>query len=40
MPGLAELMNAAVSELQKPFLTEEQIVSSRAIMVLDTQLID
>ena len=32
-------MNAA-GELQKPFLTEEQIASSRAIMGLDTQLID
>jgi len=40
MPALAELMNAAIGELQKPFLTEEQIVSSRAIMGLDTQLID
>jgi len=40
MPALVELMNAAIGELQKPFLTEEQIVSSRAIMGLDTQLID
>ncbi|CAN7701392.1 GNAT family N-acetyltransferase [Mesorhizobium amorphae] len=40
MPALAELMNAAIGELQKPFLTEEQIASSRAIMGLDTQLID
>lgn len=40
VPALAELMNAAIGELQKPFLTEEQIASSRAIMGLDTQLID
>ncbi|MER9971640.1 GNAT family N-acetyltransferase [Mesorhizobium sp. M0060] len=33
-------MNAAIGELQKPFLTEEQIASSRAIMGLDTQLVD
>jgi GNAT superfamily N-acetyltransferase len=40
MPALAVLMNAAIGELQKPFLTDEQIASSRAIMGLDTQLID
>jgi len=40
MPALAALMNAAIGELQKPFLTVEQIASSRAIMGLDTQLID
>ncbi|MER9969828.1 GNAT family N-acetyltransferase [Mesorhizobium sp. M0060] len=40
MPALAVLMNAAIGELQKPFLTEEQIASSRAIMGLDTQLVD
>ena len=33
-------MDAAISELQKPFLDESQITSSRAIMGLDTQLID
>src|SRR4051812_7109395 len=38
--ALAELIKAAIGELQKPFLTEEQIVSSRAIMGLDTQLVD
>jgi len=32
-------MDAAISELQKPFLDESQIASSRAIMGLDTQLI-
>lgn len=37
---LKPLMDAAISELQKPFLNEEQIESSRAIMGLDTQLID
>ncbi|MER8574373.1 GNAT family N-acetyltransferase [Mesorhizobium sp. M1338] len=40
MPALAVLMNAAIGELQKPFLTEEQIISSRAILGLDTQLVD
>lgn len=40
MPALSDLMNAAIAELQKPFLTEAQIASSRAIMGLDTQLID
>ena len=33
-------MDAAISELQKPFLDASQIASSRAIMGLDTQLID
>jgi GNAT superfamily N-acetyltransferase len=40
MLALSELMNAAIGELQKPFLTAEQIASSRAIMGLDTQLVD
>jgi GNAT superfamily N-acetyltransferase len=40
IPALIALMNAAIGELQKPFLTEEQIASSRAIMGLDTQLVD
>ena len=34
------LMDAAISELQKPFLDEAQIASSRTIMGLDSQLID
>jgi hypothetical protein len=34
------LMNAAIGERQKPFLTDAQIASSRAIMGLDTQLIN
>ena len=33
-------MELAISELQKPFLDEGQIASSRTIMGLDTQLID
>jgi GNAT superfamily N-acetyltransferase len=32
-------MDAAISELQKPFLDDRQIASSRAIMGLDTQLV-
>lgn len=38
--ALRALMDAAISELQKPFLSEGQIASSRTIMGLDTQLID
>lgn len=34
--ALTALMNAAIGELQKPFLTDAQIASSRAIMGLDT----
>ena len=37
---LKALMDAAISENQKSFLDESQIESSRAIMGLDTQLID
>ncbi len=40
VPALRVLMDAAIGELQKPFLTPEQITSSRTIMGLDTQLID
>ena len=40
LDALKALMNAAISELQKPFLNESQIDSSRVIMGLDTQLID
>jgi GNAT superfamily N-acetyltransferase len=40
LDALKALMHAAISELQKPFLDERQIASSRAIMGLDTQLID
>jgi len=40
LDALRDLMNAAISELQKPFLNENGIASSRTIMGLDTQLID
>ena len=33
-------MQAAIDELQAPFLTAEEIAASRAVMGLDTQLID
>jgi len=39
IPALTALMQAAIAELQKPFLNSSQIASSRAIMGLDTQLI-
>lgn len=34
------LMDAAITELQRPFLDDRQIASSRAIMGLDSQLIE
>ena len=40
LEALRALMELAISELQKSFLDENQIISSRAIMGLDTQLID
>lgn len=40
LQALEALMDAAIGELQKPFLDAEQIRSSRTIMGLDTQLID
>ena len=40
MDRLAVLVEASIAELQKPFLSEAQIVSSRAIMGVDTQLIE
>src|SRR4051812_30150449 len=40
LPMLAVLMDTAIGELQKPFLNEKQIASSRMTMGLDTQLID
>ena len=40
LEALKALMDAAISENQKSFLDEGQIASSRAIMGLDTQLID
>ena len=38
--ALRELMDRAIGELQKPFLSDEQIASSRTIMGLDSQLIE
>jgi GNAT superfamily N-acetyltransferase len=38
--ALTELMEAAIAELQRPFLDDAQIESSRAIMGIDTQLIE
>lgn len=38
--ALRALIDAAIAELQAAFLDERQIASSRAIMGLDTQLID
>ena len=40
VPPLRTLMEAAIAELQKPFLDAGQISASRAIMGVDTQLID
>jgi GNAT superfamily N-acetyltransferase len=40
LAALRALMDAAIAELQKPFLDEGQIASSRTIMGLDTQLIE
>jgi len=40
LDGLRALMEAAIAELQRPYLDERQIESSRTIMGLDTQLID
>ena len=38
--ALSTLMDAAIAELQQPFLSPEQIAASRAIMGLDSQLIE
>jgi GNAT superfamily N-acetyltransferase len=40
LPALRPVIEAAIGELQKGFLDAAQIESSRAIMGLDTQLID
>ncbi len=40
VPVLTVLMDAAITELQRAFLDDAQIASSRAIMGIDTQLID
>jgi GNAT superfamily N-acetyltransferase len=39
IPALRALMDAAIGELQRGFLTTGQIAASRAVMGLDTQLI-
>ena len=40
LEAIAALMDAAISTLQAPFLDAQQVESSRAIMGLDTQLIE
>ncbi|HXQ34834.1 MAG TPA: hypothetical protein VN843_12545 [Anaerolineales bacterium] len=40
LEALKALMDLAISELQKSFLDENQIASSRAIMGLDSQLME
>jgi GNAT superfamily N-acetyltransferase len=40
VPALAALMDEAIAELQRAFLDDAQIESSRAIMGIDTELID
>jgi GNAT superfamily N-acetyltransferase len=40
VPALETLMDAAIAELQRAYLDAAQIESSRAIMGIDTQLID
>ncbi|MFA7264094.1 MAG: GNAT family N-acetyltransferase [Caulobacter sp.] len=39
IPALTALMDAAIGDLQAPFLTPDQIVASRRLMGLDSQLI-
>ncbi|WP_052402485.1 GNAT family N-acetyltransferase [Muricoccus aerilatus] len=39
VPAIVALMEAAITELQKPFLDASQIAASRSIMGLDSQLI-
>ena len=40
VPRLAEVMDAAISELQRAYLDDAQIEASRAVMGIDTQLIE
>lgn len=40
LDALRALMEAAIADLQKPFLTDAQIAASRVIMGLDTQLVE
>jgi GNAT superfamily N-acetyltransferase len=39
LPALRQLMDAAIRELQGPFLSPEQVAASFSIMGLDTQLV-
>jgi GNAT superfamily N-acetyltransferase len=39
IPAIAELMSRSIAELQRGFLSDDQIAASRAHMGLDTQLI-
>lgn len=40
LPALTPIVDAAIAELQRAYLDEQQIESSRAIMGVDTDLID
>jgi GNAT superfamily N-acetyltransferase len=40
MPALTALMDLAIGELQRGFLTDDQIAASRKLMGLDSQLIE
>ncbi len=40
VPALRDLMAWSIGELQRGFLTKEQITASRAVMGIDTQLIE
>ena len=40
LPALRTVVDVAIAELQKGFLSEEQIESSRTFMGLDTQLVE
>ena len=40
VPALTQLMEAAIGELQTPFLDEAQVRASRTLIGLDTQLIE
>ncbi|MGD2133397.1 MAG: GNAT family N-acetyltransferase [Maricaulaceae bacterium] len=39
LPELTALMDAAINELQKPFLSDAEIKASHAVMGIDTQLV-
>ena len=40
VPALTALIDQAIEELQRPYLNDAQIASSKAIMGIDTQMID